>query len=166
MAPPPDGTPIGSDDVEFLLNKSEDPSDVFGDKSKITCPACLGRHRKHVFGIGCRKHSSTALETHVSHNLFDSTVHAGNAGVQDEEESNTELDLITHQPVNKDSSAIPVDLKDVKNSIGTDREEWKLSLHSELQSLYDHGAIEDIQRDHLPKIPARDILPHETCGHS
>ena len=42
----------------------------------------------------------------------------------------------------KESGAIAVSLKDVRSSIGKDREQWKLALHSELQSLKETGAIQ------------------------
>ena len=35
----------------------------------------------------------------------------------------------------KQSGAITASLKDVRNSIGRDRQEWKLALEAELQSL-------------------------------
>ena len=41
----------------------------------------------------------------------------------------------------KESGAITVTLKDVRQSIGKDRQEWKLALESELQSLRESGAI-------------------------
>ena len=42
-----------------------------------------------------------------------------------------------------------VTLKDVRQSIGKDRQEWKLALESELQSLRDTGAIVTVT--HVPR---------------
>ena len=44
----------------------------------------------------------------------------------------------------KESGAITVTLRDVRNSIGKDRQHWQLALESELQSLRDIGAIETV----------------------
>ena len=40
-------------------------------------------------------------------------------------------------------------MKDVRNSIGEDRESWKLALEAELNSLKETGAIEKVK--HIPK---------------
>ena len=50
----------------------------------------------------------------------------------------------------KESGAITVSLKDVRNSIGRDREEWKVALDSELQSLRNTGAIHSVA--HVPSV--------------
>ena len=52
----------------------------------------------------------------------------------------------------KESGAITVALKDVRQSIGKDRQEWKLALEAELQSLRESGAI----------IPVTHV-PHDKC---
>ena len=49
----------------------------------------------------------------------------------------------------KESGAITVTLRDVRNSIGKDRQQWHLALESELQSLRDIGAIETVK--HVPR---------------
>ena len=49
----------------------------------------------------------------------------------------------------KESDAITVTLKDVRHSIGKDRQEWRLALEAELQSLRDTGAIEAVT--HVPR---------------
>ena len=49
----------------------------------------------------------------------------------------------------KESGAIPVKLKDVRNSIGKDRAQWKLALEAELNSLREIGAIHEVK--HVPK---------------
>ena len=50
--------------------------------------------------------------------------------------------------------------RDVRNSIGKDREQWKLALHSELQSLREIGAIHEVV--HVPKgmhmLPVKVVL--------
>ena len=46
-------------------------------------------------------------------------------------------------------------LRDVRQSIGKDRQQWKLALESELQSLKDTGAIEPVQ--HVPR--GKQVLP-------
>ena len=55
----------------------------------------------------------------------------------------------------KESGAIAVKLRDVRNSIGKDRQQWHLALESELQSLRDTGAIETVQ--HVPR--GKQVLP-------
>ena len=55
----------------------------------------------------------------------------------------------------KQSGAIAVSLKDVRNSIGKDRQEWRLALEAELQSLQDTGAIEAVT--HAPR--GKQVLP-------
>ena len=54
----------------------------------------------------------------------------------------------------KESGAITVNLKDVKNSIGKDRAGWKLALEGELNSLVETGGV----------FPARH-LPSHGCSH-
>ena len=60
----------------------------------------------------------------------------------------------------KESGAINVKLKDVRNSIGKDRQLWKLALESELNSLYETGAVHKVR--HVPKgvkvLPMKMIL--------
>ena len=46
-------------------------------------------------------------------------------------------------------------LKDVRSSIGKDREQWKVALESELQSLKDTGAIHAV--NHVPR--GTQVLP-------
>ena len=55
----------------------------------------------------------------------------------------------------RESGAIAVTLRDVRNSIGKDRQQWHLALESELQSLRDIGAIETVT--HVPR--NKQILP-------
>ena len=55
----------------------------------------------------------------------------------------------------RESGAITVALRDVRNSIGKDRQQWALALESELQSLRDTGAIEIVK--HVPR--DKQILP-------
>ena len=55
----------------------------------------------------------------------------------------------------RESGAIAVTLRDVRNSIGKDRQQWHLALESELQSLRDTGAIETVT--HVPR--GKQILP-------
>ena len=49
----------------------------------------------------------------------------------------------------KESGAITVPLKDVKNSIGKDRAGWRLALEAELNLLMETGAVFPVL--HLPK---------------
>ena len=49
----------------------------------------------------------------------------------------------------KESGAINVSLKDVKNSIGKDRAAWKLALEGELNSLQETGAVVKVK--HVPR---------------
>ena len=46
-------------------------------------------------------------------------------------------------------------LRDARQSIGKDREQWKLASESELQSLKDIGAIEPVE--HVPR--GKQVLP-------
>ena len=55
----------------------------------------------------------------------------------------------------RESGAIAVALRDVRNSIGKDRQQWKLALESELQSLRDTGAIATVT--HVPR--NKQVLP-------
>ena len=55
----------------------------------------------------------------------------------------------------RESGAITVTLRDVRESIGKDRQEWKLALEAELQSLRDTGTITTVQ--HVPR--NKQILP-------
>ena len=55
----------------------------------------------------------------------------------------------------RESGAITVALRDVRNSIGKDRQQWYLALESELQSLRDTGAIETVK--HVPR--NQQVLP-------
>ena len=49
----------------------------------------------------------------------------------------------------KESGAIDVSLRDVKNSIGKDRAGWKLALEGELNSLMETGAVFPVR--HIPR---------------
>ena len=47
----------------------------------------------------------------------------------------------------KESGQVAVTFRDVRQSIGKDRQQWTLALESELQSLKDTGAIEPVSRE-------------------
>ena len=49
----------------------------------------------------------------------------------------------------KEVGAILVSMKDIKNSIGKQRERWRLAMLNELQSLYEKDAVHAVR--HLPK---------------
>ena len=55
----------------------------------------------------------------------------------------------------KESGQVSVTLRDVRHSIGKDRQQWHLALESELQSLRDTGAIQTVQ--HVPR--GKQVLP-------
>ena len=55
----------------------------------------------------------------------------------------------------KQYGAVMVALRDVRNSIGKDRQQWQLALEAELQSLRDSGAIEAVT--HVPR--SKQVLP-------
>ena len=55
----------------------------------------------------------------------------------------------------KESGQVSVTLRDVKQFIGKDRQQWCLALESELQSLKDTGAIQTVQ--HVPH--GKQVLP-------
>ena len=55
----------------------------------------------------------------------------------------------------KESGQVSVTLRDVRHSIGKDRQQWFLALESELQSLRDIGAIQIVQ--HVPR--GKQVLP-------
>ena len=55
----------------------------------------------------------------------------------------------------KESGQVTVTLRDVRNSIGKDRQQWQVALESELQSLRDTGAIQTVP--HVPH--GKQILP-------
>ena len=55
----------------------------------------------------------------------------------------------------KESGQMSVTLRDVRHSIGKDRQQWCLALESELQSLKDTGAIQTVQ--HVPR--GKQVLP-------
>ena len=55
----------------------------------------------------------------------------------------------------KESGQVSVTLRDVRQSIGKDRQQWCLALESELQSLKDTGAIQTVQ--HVPH--GKQVLP-------
>lgn len=58
------------------------------------------------------------------------------------------------------SGAIAVSLRDVRNSIGKEREQWKLASHSELQSLKEAGAIHEVAhvRRGMQVLPMKVVL--------
>ena len=55
----------------------------------------------------------------------------------------------------KESGQVSVTLRDVRHSIGKDRQQWSLALESELQSLRDSGAVQTVQ--HVPR--GKQVLP-------
>ena len=55
----------------------------------------------------------------------------------------------------KQYGAVTVALRDVRNSIGKDRQQWQFDLEVELQSLRDTGAIESVT--HRPR--GKQVLP-------
>ena len=55
----------------------------------------------------------------------------------------------------RESGAITVSLRDVRQSIGKDRQDWKVALEAELQSLRDTAAIFPVQ--HVPR--GHSVLP-------
>ena len=73
---------------------------------------------------------------------------------QDEDIKSEEIPTDLQEEL-KESGQVSVALRDVRNSIGKDRQQWQLALESELQSLRDTGAIEPVK--HVPK--GKQILP-------
>ena len=59
------------------------------------------------------------------------------------------------QEEKKESGQVAVTLRDVRQSIGKDREQWKLALENELQSSKDTGAIDPVE--HVPR--GKQVLP-------
>ena len=60
-----------------------------------------------------------------------------------------------HGEVDKEIGAITLELKDVRNAIGHEREDWRNAMDAELQSLRHNGAIHDVV--HVPR--NEQILP-------
>ena len=54
-----------------------------------------------------------------------------------------------HGEVDKEIGAITLELKDVRNAIGHEREDWRNAMDAELQSLRHNGAIHDVV--HVPR---------------
>ena len=61
--------------------------------------------------------------------------------VQDLEEAHGEMD--------KETGAITLELKDVRNAIGHEREDWRNAMDAELQSLRRNGVIHEVV--HVPR---------------
>ena len=55
----------------------------------------------------------------------------------------------------KESGQVTITLRDVRNSIGKDRQHWQIALESQLQSPRDTGAIQTVP--HVPQ--GKQILP-------
>ena len=60
----------------------------------------------------------------------------------------------------KEVGAIVVAIKDIKNSIGKQRENWRIALLNELQSLYEKDAVHAVT--HVPR--GAKILPMKGVG--
>ena len=69
------------------------------------------------------------------------------------EEEDLKPDAVPEEP--KESGAIIVTLRDVRNSIGKYREQWKLASELELHSLKSSGAIHAV--NHVPR--GAQVLP-------
>ena len=73
---------------------------------------------------------------------------------QDEDMKSEEMPADLKEEL-KESGQVTATLRDVRNSIGKDRQQWQLALESELQSLRDTGAIQTVP--HVPH--GKQILP-------
>ena len=122
---------IANNSMELKTTQGEqeeavDPFDPFqpGEEQNVySCPACRGRHRGHTRDERCRL---------AVIDLDEETI----ADIDDGELSYERLpDEL------KEAGAIPVSLKDVRNSIGRDREEWRIAIDAELNSLKETNSI-------------------------
>ena len=66
---------------------------------------------------------------------------------------------MTFHPVVKDAGATVVSAKDVEKSSGASREEWRVAIQSEMQSLREHDVYQEVTEDELWTVPSENIIP-------
>ena len=71
---------------------------------------------------------------------------------------------VTTVPMNfhlvvKDAGATVVSAKDVEKSSGASREEWRVAIQSEMQSLREHDVYQEVTEDERWTVPSENIIP-------
>ena len=72
----------------------------------------------------------------------------------DENEDPTVLEFIELQ---KENGITPIPLKQVRSTVGHDRESWRLAMQAEVDSLRENDTFEIATPEELRKVHARDI---------
>ena len=73
-----------------------------------------------------------------------------------ESEDPTVLEFIELQ---KENGITPIPLKQVRSTVGNDREDWRFAMQAEVDSLREHNTFEVATSEELRKVHAREILP-------
>ena len=61
---------------------------------------------------------------------------------EDEEElQSSEVSQMEWHAIVKDSGAVIVPLKDVREAVGKDYDDWKAAMHAEYMNMLEHGAL-------------------------
>ena len=66
---------------------------------------------------------------------------------------------MTFHPVVKDAGTTVVSAKDVEKSSGAIREEWRVAIQSEMQSLREHDVFQEVTEDERWTVPSENIIP-------
>ena len=80
-----------------------------------------------------------------------------------ERDENNDFDVntapMTFRPVVKDAGTTIVRVKDVEQSPGTPREEWRSAIQSQTQSLCEHDVYPAVGEDEIGRAPSHKIIP-------
>ena len=78
---------------------------------------------------------------------------------EDDEFDLSDPTVLEYVELEKQNGISPTTLKEARASTGAQREQWRLAMQAEVHSLVDNHTFEDVGRDELKGVSARDILP-------
>ncbi|CAK0822789.1 unnamed protein product, partial [Prorocentrum cordatum] len=122
---------------------------------EITCPACLEAHRGPTCDHRCRQGPSTERPNdHRRLRLRSKQAPAAAAAAADSD-SDGVPDFVE---IVKDSGMQPVSMTELRNSISTERDEWKLAMEAELASFAEKEVFEALTESEKMQVRTKDVL--------
>ena len=157
--------------------------------SEITCPACHGAHSRHTYDQHCRRGQPTdepgdhrrlrlrgkqapggaggaggagmaaaeaALFSPAAPRILAASSDPAAAAAAADSDSDGTPDFVE---IIKDSGMQPVSMTELRNAIGTERDEWRLAMEAELASFADKQVFEPLTESEKREVRAKDVLP-------
>ena len=67
--------------------------------------------------------------------------------------------VMEYQAIDKENGFQAVSMKEIRGSVGANREAWRIAMQAEVDSLRDNGSYAEVPASELRKVHYKDILP-------